>query len=215
MTRSGGGRPIIESGTTLDIRYLTHTGLVPNSTRSGNLQWTWPNTGQRACHIEYQVTLNENTGILRLCSIMRFDGLGRAVRVGEQTIHLITTAPPYGGRRWWFICPSTGRRAMKLHLPYGAGVFASRQAHCLGYAIQREGAPDRARRRARKARKRIGRNPNLLERLPIKPKWMRWATYWRHVEACQEADGQVLKFLVGETEDFGAAVHTIDSGTAS
>jgi hypothetical protein len=89
---------------------------------------------------------------------------------------------------------------MKLHLPYGAGVFASRQAYCLGYAIQREGAPDRARRRARKARKRIGGGPNLLERLPMKPKWMRWATYWRNVEACQEADGQVLKFLVGDAE---------------
>jgi hypothetical protein len=115
---------------------------------------------------------------------------------------LVTTTPPYGGRRWWFVCPSTGRRAMKLHLPYGARVFASRQAYRLGYAVQREGALDQARRRARKARKRIGGSPNLTERLPWKPKWMRWATYWRHVDVCQKAEGQTLKFLAADAEKF-------------
>jgi hypothetical protein len=34
----------------------------------------------------------------------------------------------------------------------------------------------------------------------MKPKWMRWETYWRHVEACRKADRQVLKSLVGDAE---------------
>ncbi len=91
---------------------------------------------------------------------------------------------------------------MKLHLPYGGRVFASRQAYRLGYAVQREGVLDQARRRTRKARQRIGGSSNLLERLPVKPKWMRWATYWRHVEACQRTEGTMLKFLVADTEKF-------------
>ncbi len=89
---------------------------------------------------------------------------------------------------------------MKLYLPYGARFFASRQAYRLGYAVQRQSARDQAYRRARKARDRIGGSPNLLERLPLKPKWMRWVTYWRHVDACQQAERQTLKFLAASAE---------------
>jgi hypothetical protein len=200
MARSGGGRPTTDDGITLDIRHLTRAGLVPERPQSGTLQWTWPQSGGPACHIAYDVALGKDEGTLRLASITCFDSFGRAGRIGTQTIHLVTTTPPYGGRRWWFLCPSTGRRVVKLHLPYGERSFASRKAHGLDYAVQRESAPERARRRARRARKRIGGNANLIERLPMKPKWMRWATYWRHVEACRKADGQVLKFLVGDAE---------------
>ena len=119
MARSGGGRPTTDDGITLDIRHLTRAGLVPDCPQSGTLQWTWPQNGQPACHIAYDVALGKDAGTLRLASITRFDSFGRAGRVGTQTIHLVTTTPPYGGRRWWFLCPSTGRRVMKLHLPYG------------------------------------------------------------------------------------------------
>jgi hypothetical protein len=89
---------------------------------------------------------------------------------------------------------------IKLLLPPQAHVFASRQAHCLGYAVQRVSAGEQTRLRARKARARIGGSPNLLEKLPKKPKWMRWATYWRHVEACHQADQQMLTFLISRTQ---------------
>jgi hypothetical protein len=200
MARCGGGRPTTEDGITLDIRFLTRTNLVPGQIQSGHLRWTWPNTRKPVCQIEYLVTLGENTGSLRLSSISLFDRFGRPARLEGQTIHLVTTTPPYGGRRWWFLCPSTGRRMMKLHLPYGASAFASRQAYSLGYAVQREGASARARRRARKARGRIGGSANLLERLPMKPRWMRWATYWRHVEACHKTEQDMLRFLVTDSE---------------
>jgi hypothetical protein len=29
---------------------------------------------------------------------------------------------------------------------------------------------------------------------------MRWATYWRHVEACHQADQQTLAFLISSTK---------------
>jgi hypothetical protein len=200
MARHGGGRPTIERSITLDVRHLTRAGLAPGCQLSGQLQWTWPSTGQPVCQIEYRATLsNGNTGSLHLISVTRFDQLGRPVRTEGQTIQMVVTIPPYGGRRWWFLCPSTGQRAMKLHLPYDAWFFASRQAYRLGYAVQRESAPAQARRRARKARARIGGDPDLTQRLPWKPKWVRWATYWRHVDACHRADEEVLEFLIADT----------------
>src|SRR3954471_19126471 len=47
--------------------------------------------------------------------------------VMDYRIELTTTRPPYGGVRWWFICPRSGRRVMKLHLPRGGRTFAARQ----------------------------------------------------------------------------------------
>jgi hypothetical protein len=56
-------------------------------------------------------------------------------------VALAWTPCRYGGRRWWFICPRTGRRAAKLYLPYGAQRFWSRRGYGLGYACQRESFP--------------------------------------------------------------------------
>jgi hypothetical protein len=39
-----------------------------------------------------------------------------------------------------------------------------------------------------------------MERQPAKPKWMRWATYWRHVSACQRAESETLEFLAASAE---------------
>ncbi len=83
----------------------------------------------------------------------RWDGERREL---DYLIHLETTAQPFGGRRWWWICPRTGRRAVKLYLPNGAFTFASRQAYRLAYRSQRETARDRALRRAFKLREKLG-----------------------------------------------------------
>ena len=53
-------------------------------------------------------------------------------------IDLVTTPQPFGGRRWWFVCPKTAKRVSKLYLPPGAVTFASRGAHRLAYKSQRE-----------------------------------------------------------------------------
>jgi hypothetical protein len=63
-------------------------------------------------------------------------------------IQLETTPQPFGGRRWWFVCPRTGRRAAKLYLPTGAFTFASLLAYRLAYRSQRETTHARAFRRA-------------------------------------------------------------------
>jgi hypothetical protein len=97
-------------------------------------------------------------------------------------IKLITTVPPYGGIRWWFVCPNTGRRVSKLYLPRGGRKFLSRQAYRLGYACQRFDASDRIHLQGRRLSRALGGDGHWLDGPPPKPKWMRWATYERKVD---------------------------------
>src|SRR5260370_18825098 len=77
-------------------------------------------------------------------------------RVVRDRIRLLWTVPAYGGRRWWFQCPRTGRRATKLYLPNGGRHFWNRQAYGLGYACQHEGRFDRLQRRGAMLNPRLG-----------------------------------------------------------
>ena len=105
----------------------------------------------------------------------------REQRELDYWIQLETTPQPFGGRRWWFVCPRTGRRADKLYLPNGAFTFAARQAYRLAYRSQREAPHDRALRRAFKLRSKLGADGGIGDYVP-KPKWMRWPTYDRKLE---------------------------------
>src|SRR5690606_1492019 len=79
----------------------------------------------------------------------RFLTLGHARRNGDGSdvryqVQLVQTLPNYGGVRWWFVCPRSGRRVAKLYLPRGGTYFWSRKAYGLGYRCQRESPLDRA-----------------------------------------------------------------------
>src|SRR6187397_2323921 len=89
---------------------------------------------------------------------------------------------PFGGLRWWFICPRSGRRAAKLHMPLGAYQFASRKAYRLPYCSQRADAPERLRSRAIKLRQQLGDAEGDIGDGIIKPKWMRWRTFDRKAD---------------------------------
>lgn len=123
-------------------------------------------------------------------------------RDSNYWIELKTTPQPFGGRRWWFVCPRTGRRAAKLYLPSGAFALASRQAYRLGYRSQRETPHDRALGRAFKLRHKLGADGGIGDYVP-KPKWMRWRTYERKLEQISAAedvvDGHLVAF-VGKLE---------------
>jgi hypothetical protein len=79
------------------------------------------------------------------------------------------------------------RRVRKLYLPLGGRHFWSRGAYELAYASQRETKFDRALRRARKLRLRLGGDPADDEH-PDKPPRMRWATYNRLTDRLVAAD---------------------------
>jgi hypothetical protein len=92
-------------------------------------------------------------------------------------VRLSQTVPTFGGARWWFLCPLTGRRTTKLFLPSGGWHFWSRQAYGLGYACQREDRFSRLQRRAATLNRQLGGEGwSTWDLPPAKPKWMRWPT---------------------------------------
>jgi hypothetical protein len=168
-----GGRPTTNSGLTLTLSELGQS-LRPGCMSSGSIVWTNTTTGERTGSIGYEAHLDQRCGRIRL--IYTRTGWDGERRVCDYWIGLETTPQHFGGRRWWFICPRTGKRTAKLYLPNGAFTFASRQAYRLAYACQREPAHERALRRAFKLRAKLGADGGIGEYIP-KPKWMRWRTF--------------------------------------
>lgn len=94
----------------------------------------------------------------------------------SDTIFLSKTRPAKGGARWWLVCPSCQKRRAKLYLNT---YFRCRACLGLCYGSQLEAPHDRALRRFFKRRRSLGGVGGTCEPFPSKPKWMRWATYWR------------------------------------
>ena len=137
-----GGRPTTDNGLTLTLSKLFRDRLFRPGSAWGSLVWTNTTTGEQIGSISYEAHLGQESGRVRLkYTTTRWDGERREF---DYWIQLETTPQPFGGRRWWFICPRTGRRAAKLYLPNGAFTFASRQAYRLAYRSQREAPHDRA-----------------------------------------------------------------------
>src|SRR5262245_33711392 len=115
---------LVEHALTLNIDQLIRAGGLRPRPTSGQLSWAGP-LGQSSS-VNFQACLAISDGYLNL-NFERQGGpeLNHQVR---QTIALDTTKPHFGGTRWWFICPVTGERVGRLHLPPGASQFASRVA---------------------------------------------------------------------------------------
>ena len=90
------------------------------------------------------------------------------------------------------MCPRLGHFCGALFLPPDADAFASRRAHGLHYRSESERPAERAVRKARKLRARLGEAPAVLGGpLPDKPLQMRWPTYERMCDAIREAEEKV------------------------
>lgn len=155
-------RPVIEDGLTITVHPLARKGT------HASLLW-WSRGGEVFAWINYEVTIYDALdGVLTL----RFKASGEST---TQRISLMSRPCRFGGRRWFAICPRTGRPVSKLHTCGGVH-FLSRQARGAAYASQKECPLDRLIR---------GRN-RVLRKLKSddvdyqpKPKWMRWGTYER------------------------------------
>jgi hypothetical protein len=102
-------------------------------------------------------------------------------------VRAVPTPQPFGGVRWWFICPATNRRVTKLWLPLGGSRFASRPAYRLGYGVQRESRLDRLDRRAARIYRTLAGPTEWRNGIPPKPRYMRWPTYSRRALALRSA----------------------------
>ncbi len=191
----GCGRTTVEDGLTLDINKLVREGKIrPGGWCSGSLRWRRVSSGEQVGSIGYETNLIDP---LDAWMRLRYRVNGEPQ---DQRIALEATRPNYGGRRWWFRCPSTGDRVAKLHLPPGRNIFASRRAYGLAYRSQAERAYERALTRAQDIRMKLGGDPSLAGPVPDKPKGMWWRTYWRLREEAEDAE---FRNLVGVMQRFG------------
>ena len=107
---------------------------------------------------------------------------GSAKRIDER-IAFWSTLTSLGGQRQWFRCPGCHRQCRIL---YGGPRFRCRLCHGLRYESQFESHAQRANRRARKIRRRLGGSECLINEFPPKRRGMHWATY-RRLEALEAA----------------------------
>jgi hypothetical protein len=121
----GDRKHTVEEGLILSIRDLNRVGALAVGWRESSFRWRQGDHTRAAA--DYSSTINrDGTGLLGLHYMSKGEGI-------HDWISLVSTVPHYGGRRWWFKCPSTRLRTSKLYLPPGADHFASRQAHDLTY----------------------------------------------------------------------------------
>lgn len=178
-----GGRPTFESTATykLSAKILRSIPHGIDCKASGKLTW-----GDEF-ELRYELDATQRPGpVFRVSHAMR-DGYEREI---TYEIGMVSGSTRFGGRRWWWLCPNTGRRAFKLYLPNGGHRFLARHVYRLGYGCQRETRVDRLMRKARKLHRALGGDGGAIgaESPPPKPKWMRWKTYERKVAEWTEAD---------------------------
>ena len=107
------------------------------------------------------------------------EGRARDGGIERYDVGVVWVRPPYGGKRWYFLCPRSGRRVGVLRLPRGGHRFWCREAYGLGYASQREDDLGRTQRRMMRLHARMGGDGRFDDLPPRKPKWTRWGTYER------------------------------------
>lgn len=153
--------------------------------------WCWLDPETREEEGRIGITMRDNA--LHLNYRVRW-GQGAWEEVSD-TIFLSKTMPAKGGFRWWFLCPSCGKRRAKLYL---RTYFRCRACLGLCYGSQLETERDRALRRFFKRRQALGGFGGVYEPFPQKPKWMRWASYQDLVER----DVRDLSAIDGHTQIF-------------
>lgn len=113
----------------LELKSIRRQGfLQPGSSCSG--VWSWSRDGEPSASVHLAVDLTDpESGRVDLA--FTYQGESR-----RQTVELVASPCRYGGRRFYFLCPNTGRRCEVLCSFQGH--FASRQYHRLAYDSQSE-----------------------------------------------------------------------------
>jgi hypothetical protein len=110
-----GGNPTVNVSPTITVPMLFKgERLRPGLHALGRLSWNWTYSNEPMFSTEYDAWLNESGGQARF----RHGSLCH----GDSSyfVSLVARPQPFGGLRWWFICPRSGRTVAKLHMPRGA-----------------------------------------------------------------------------------------------
>ncbi len=134
------GKVELEGLNNIRANLLKSKGFFKNSLH-GVASWTSSWSG-KTNGITIQTTLQEDTGYLRIAYTISNQDTGEKQDF-DYNIPLTSTPCPYGGRRFWFICPLfangiyCGRRIGVLYRH--GNYFGCRKCHRLTYARQNYG----------------------------------------------------------------------------
>ena len=183
-----GGRPIKEDGLTIDLALLLRKGWMRDGVKSWGHRLTWSRGRDSSSSISYDYDLTDPDNASMTLSY-RQSRSGGAWEDRKQHIRLVYTVPPFGGRRWWMICPVKGGRVGKLYLPNGGDIFAGRKAWRLGYRSQRVASRDKVFERLFALQSKLGCETGWEAGL-WRPKGMWHRTFARHFARYLELDAE-------------------------
>jgi hypothetical protein len=185
---------VIEGTRSLDVMKLCRSGYLSNFI-VGSWQWTYGD-GETS---SIGVTGGRNT-ITLTYRIRVHSEDWQSVR---QQVPIRWAPCRFGGERPWFVCDVQangvycGRRVAKLYS--GGRLFACRHCYRLGYRVQRVSSMDQAHHLLTRLHRKLGADYDGPEMAyPPKPKWMRGATYERHIRAIEAAEQRLdAAFTIG------------------
>lgn len=164
----------------LNLSELRREGAVKRF-QMRRLQRSWSCRGERVA----EVTIVVDIDCLAPAPCLRVTGwaFGRAV---DQTLQIVAQSQPFGGERFYIICPITGRRCTSLIMPPGKVAFASVRGWNVPYASTREREVARAQRNIEKVGPRL-RGMSKYTRKPTRARLTRrWERamdiYWAFEE---------------------------------
>ncbi len=202
MGGRGSGRPEdtakLDSGLTLKISRLIKQGAIPaNGWQAG--RWVWSYSGGDSASVNYEADTRDPYNMwlrLHYTHTTYYDESSEM----DYKIRLVTTSPNYGGKRLWFECPLTSRRAAVLYSPPGNKWFASRHAfrRCK-YRSQGRSAKDRALDKMWKMKGRLDDDGDFY----LKPKGMHWKTFYRMCDDIDRAEDACNFYLAILLDRYG------------
>ena len=162
-----GGRALVETTFSLDIRPLVRAGAVRDNVHADGKMRFRPDDDDDALTIAFEVSTRDRANCwMRMRGTITDWWSGKRRDIDDE-ISLTTAALPCG-RKWWFICPDLGVRVRELYLPAGARHFQSRQAYNLAYETEHLDDRERAWRRRANVRagfvRHMGRSAKSKER---------------------------------------------------
>lgn len=180
----------VEECVTLDLGLILRRGWAKDGEISrGVLLWaSLDSTANMTAGYLSNMTVKRDAHLILVLTRI---GEGQRSKTFEQRVELTSTSPTYGGRRWWFVCPITGRRACKLHLPAEADLFASRDAWNLRHRSQRISRRYRPFEKMFRLQRKLGGQEGWGFGV-ARPKGMRLKTFEGHLARLKQLDRECV-----------------------
>ena len=197
----------VEDGLKLSISDLTKgiREIVGGQVRGWGGVFNWSNTATGAHAASIGCIIRKNTDAPTIWLEYK-----RGDEPLKYLVHLTSTSPNYGGRRWYFVCPlaGCGRRVACLYLAPGSRYFACRHCSNLTYQSTRNDLMEKVDSRLYKVRYRMKAKGKvtgfILDPIPPRPRYMHLETYGRlMMEYYNLLDLRDLAYYVGLIQIIG------------